>query len=825
MLSEHIHLEGVSTHNLKNLSVRIPKGKLVLVTGVSGSGKSSLIIDTLFNYSKNLYLGALSSRSFDMGEGDFQVERITGTQPPVALKQSVDRWANPRSTIGTLSGLDGLSRLLFARGARPVCPACSGAVDRQLRCGACGCIAEPLQPQHFSPNRKEGKCLKCNGLGRLASFSVDRIIPDPSRSLAWIWDNAEPGTFSFPSLRTAFECMCADEGIPLDMPYAKLNAAQRDLVLRGSPKAYRIKVRKVTNDVVFEGILGYLERQQRATTSAARRQALERYIGEERCSACNGGRLRKESLAVTLGDLRFDELERLAISELVVRLRDLNKRGCLPAQVQDVAGAMMNQCKNVEDVGLGYLSLDRVAGTLSGGELQRLLLAQHVASDLTGVMYILDEPTIGLHELDTVKLLATLRRLRDLGNTVIVIEHDETLIQAADWLIEIGPGAGSRGGELVFEGSFDAMMKCAGSTTAAFMRNRSRLLTFTPRLEKWLTMSNLARNNLKVNEVAFPLNALSCVTGVSGSGKSSLVGCLHDEALRVFALPPAKRKAGASIRGLGDLDEVIYVEQKPIGRSSRSLIVTYLDISDRIRDLFAALPEAAKRKLDRAQFSTNVPGGRCEACKGQGWVEVDMSIFQSEYVRCEECDGKRFQDAVLEVRLNGKSIHDVLSMTVEEGLAFFAPEQDPLVVQALAYLRDFGLGYLVLGCSTVALSGGEAQRLNLAAELLRQKRKNTLFLFDEPTRGLHFSDIRHLMSLFNQLLVAGHTVIAIEHNLDVIAGAHHVVDLGPDGGDRGGRVVFSGPVEGLIKSAHSHTGRYLKEHLQRHYRARSDRPS
>ncbi|MCP3098084.1 excinuclease ABC subunit UvrA [Myxococcus sp. K15C18031901] len=804
----------MNTHNLKNLSVSIPKGKLVVVTGVSGSGKSSLVIDTLFYYSKSLYLGALSSRSFDMGEGDFQVERVSGTQPPVALKQSVNRLSNPRSTIGTLSGMDGLMRLFFARGGTPVCPACLGPVDKKLQCGDCGCFAEPLTPRQFSANRKEGKCLTCNGLGRLPSFSADLLVPDPSKSLEWIWDNAEPGTFSIPSQRKVFEAMCEDEGIRLDVPFSKLTPAQKNRVLRGSDKVYRIQVRKVTNEFSYDGILGYMERLYKSTSSPARQQALQRYIGDAHCAACEGGRLRKESMAVTVGALRFGDFQHMTIGELVSRLQG----GKFPAQVREVAQAIQKQCQNIEDVGLGHLALDRAVNTLSGGELQRLLLAQHVASDLTGVMYVLDEPTIGLHEHDTVKLLETLRRLRDLGNTVIVIEHDETLIRAADWLIEMGPGAGARGGELVFEGTYEELMASPRSQTAACMKNRQFALERRPDLQGWLTMTDFQRNNLKVAKVAFPLNALSCVTGLSGSGKSSLIGSLRDEALRVLTARAAKRDVGASLKGLDGLDEVTYVEQKPIGRSSRSTLVTYLGISDAIRDLFASLPESSKKGFDKTHFSSNVAGGRCETCKGQGSLEIDMSIFESEYVVCDDCGGRKFQEPVLEVKLNGRNIHEVLSLSVEEALSFFTPKQDATIVQALTYLRDFGLGYLVLGSSTVTLSGGEAQRLNLAAELLRQKKNRCLFIFDEPTRGLHFADIRHLLKLFNQLLEAGHTVIIIEHNLDVIGQAHYVVDMGPEGGDRGGDVVFAGPVQTLTETAGSHTGRYLKDHLKQYYR-------
>lgn len=815
MSSQHIVLDGVSTHNLKAVTVAIPKGKIVAVVGVSGSGKSSLIIDTLFEYSKSLYLGALSSRSFDMGDGDYQVERVTGAQPPVALKQSTSRVANPRSTIGTLTGLDGLFRLLYGRGSRPVCPACSKPTGPDLFCEECGCFAEPHTPKHFSPHRKEGKCLECDGVGELISFSVDSIVPDASKSLTWIWDNAEPGTFAIPNVRKAFEAMCSDEGIDLGAPWSALNERQLDLVLRGSERAYTIKVRKVTNDVRFEGILGYLDRSYRQTSSPARRQAFARYLGEQACPVCGGGRLRPESLRASIAGHSFRDFQDAPISAVIGKLDLMIGQQRLPEQVTDLGTAIVSQCRNIQDVGLGHLALGRPIVTLSGGELQRLLLAQHLASDLAGVIYILDEPTTGLHEHDTASLLDSLRRLRDLGNTVIVIEHDETVIRAADWILELGPGAGSRGGEIVFEGTVAAMLGDDRSPTAAALAAAPEPRGKRARPAGWVRLRGIDRNNVRAASVTLPVGALTCVTGVSGAGKSSLVEGVHEELSRALAARRAERTGAAAVDGLDHLDEVMYVEQRPMGRSSRSTIVTYIGISDNIRDSFAATASARELGLDRAAFSPNVAGGRCETCKGLGLIEVDMSIFTSEYVQCGDCDGKKFLDHVLAVTLAGKNIHEVLSMTVEEGLDWFGADADPAIREALVTLNEFGLGYLQLGCSTTVLSGGEAQRLNLAAELVRQKAGRTLFIFDEPTRGLHRADIQYLLALFERLLRTGNTILVIEHNLEIVAWADWVIDMGPAAGDEGGRIVYAGTVDGLAEEPAGYTGRYVKEHLAR----------
>ncbi|ACA86310.1 ATP-binding cassette domain-containing protein [Shewanella woodyi] len=817
MMSTAITMQGVNTHNLKDIDISIPKNKMVVVTGVSGSGKSSLIIDTLFEYSKSLYIGALSSKSFDMGEGSYQVERVSGTQPPVALKQSVKRLANPRSTIGTVTGIDGLIRLLFAHAGKPSCPACFQELNSELFCDDCGLYGETLSAKQFSPNRKEGKCLQCNGLGKLASFSVDLIIPDKTKSLNWIWDNAEPNTFSLPNLRKAFEAMCADEGIDIDCPYSSLSDEAKQRALYGTDKGYTIKVGKVTNDIVFTGIIGYQEYSYKKTTSVTRQKAFERYIGEQHCPGCDGARLRPESLAVKVVGKNFNDCQCMAIGDMTYWLSSMIQDGTLPVGVHELANAIINQGHNIVNVGLGYLCLNRESASLSGGELQRILLAQHVASDLSGVMYVLDEPTIGLHEEDTLKLLDSMRQLRDLGNSLVVIEHDETIIRAADWIIEIGPGAGSKGGEVIFQGSYEELIDCQASATAKFFRSRDKLSSHIPPMKEWFTINDLHRNNLKIDTVSFPVNALTCVTGVSGSGKSSLVSSIYDEAQRLIGARAKRKELQSNLQGVEVFNDIIYVEQKPIGRSSRSTIATYLGISDDIRDMFAESNDAIAAGYERKHFSSNVAGGRCEACKGQGYIELDMSIFKNEEVLCEECDGKKFQPQILDIKVHNKNIYDVLNMTVDELVLHFSVDAYPSIHRALSCLAEFGLGYLVLGSATTTLSGGEAQRLNLATKLLKTKLQSSLFIFDEPTRGLHFSDIRYLLALFDRLLSDGHTVLLIEHNLDVICQSHWIVDVGPEGGDKGGEIVFEGGIDTMLCSSDSLTAIHVKRHVADYY--------
>ncbi|EPH06184.1 excinuclease ABC subunit A [Propionibacterium sp. oral taxon 192 str. F0372] len=805
---ESIVLEGVSTHNLKAVRVAIPKGKLVVAAGVSGSGKSSLIVDTLFEYSKSLYLGALSSKAIDLGDGDYQADRISGVQPPVALRQRDGGYSNPRSTVGTFTGIDGLLRLMFGAGAWPVCPVCLRVTDADLLCEDCGCFAEPLSPQHFSPNRREGKCLECDGMGKMIQFSMDRIIPDRSRTLNDIWDAAPSGTFAVPNIRKAFEAMAADEGIPLNSPFENLTEKQRELVLHGSPKVYTIKVRKVTNDVRFEGILDFLDRAYRGASTARRREVLAQLLEEEVCPSCGGAKLRQESLQATLAGRSITDFQNRELVDVCADLEQLIIGDDLPVQVRDVAEAIRKQLTNICQVGLGHLQLNRTVITLSSGELQRLLLAQHLASDLTGVMYILDEPTAGLHDSETAQIIQSLRRLRDLGNTVIVIEHDEAIIRAADWIIELGPGAGVKGGEIVFEGIYADLLDCPTSVTrAALMADPIERRRINVDRGDWLEIHKICKNNVHNASVQIPLRALTCVSGVSGAGKSSLVSAIHD---RLTVIAPTGSDESPTVVGGVNIEDVMYVQKRALGRSSRSSLATYIGVSEQIRDAFAAAPQAIEAGLSQAQFSTNVPGGRCEACKGLGLMEVDFSLFRSETVLCPECGGQRFQEQVLGISLDGLNIHDVLSLNLSDAHEWFRFRGQKKTAEILEVLLEFGLGYLQLGTATSTLSGGEAQRLNLARELLKQRRSGTLFIFDEPSRGLHPADIRHLLALFERLISTGNTVLAIEHNIRVIEVCDWVIDMGPGAGRSGGKVLQCSRPDSLLMNQNNKTGSFLR---------------
>ncbi len=807
MSAGSIVLEGVTTHNLRSVDVEIPKGRFVVVSGVSGSGKSSLIIDTLFEHSKSLYLGALSSRSLDMGDGDYHFDRISGTQPPVALRQRDGGYANPRSTVGTLTGLDGLHRILFGAGSQPVCPVCMGKTAADLRCPRCGVIAEPHTAKHFSPNRAEGRCVGCDGLGEMVGFLLDLVVPDRSQTLTEIFDGADKGTFAVPNMRKAFEAMADDVGIDLDAPFDSLTPEQVDAVLHGTDAVYTLKVRKVTNDLRCDGILGSLERAHRNASTAARRKAFANYLTTTTCPTCSGGRLRPESLHATVAGQTFPKLQQADLSTSTALLEEALADGAIAAQVCELAASIVQHGRNVVDVGLGHLSLQRPVVTLSGGELQRLLLAQHLASELTGVLYVLDEPTAGLHEHDTGRIIASLQRLRDLGNTVVAIEHDESVIRAADWVIEIGPGAGARGGEVVYSGPVVGLLDVEDSPTRAALSAGPEATSWAPPDGTgWIEVRDVSRNNVSSQTVKFPLGGLTCVSGVSGAGKSSLVAEVHAAVARAVEGGPVRHE----VVGADALRDVILVEQRPVGRSSRSSVATFVGVSDHVRDAFAASTGAEELGLSRSDFSTNVAGGRCESCKGLGLAEIELTLFRSEHVVCPECDGRRFQDHVLEVEVDGRDIFQVLSMTVEEALDWFEQLGVDRVTTALSILVDFGLGYLQLGSSTTTLSGGEAQRLNLAGELLGQRRSGTLFLFDEPTRGLHSADIGHLLRLFERLISSGNTVLVIEHNLRVISIADWVVDVGPGAGLDGGEVLHCGTPADLAEQPRSVTGRYLR---------------
>jgi excinuclease ABC subunit A len=803
MSHQYIEMCGVNTHNLKNISVNIPKQKFVVISGVSGSGKSSLVMDTLFSHSKSIYLEALSNSMMASGTMDYQVDSIHGAQPPVALGQMRNRFKNPRSTVGTISGIDGYLRILFSKATNPVCPVCFQATDSELFCHECGIFADPLNPTSFSFNHNDGMCMACSGMGKEMSFSQEMIVPDKSKSLIWIWDNAVKGTFSIPNVRQAFEKVCKLEGIPLDCPFADLTEEQVDIVFNGSEHDVHIQLGKVANLVKFEGIIGYMSRQYKNTSSASRQKALEHYIGETTCPDCKGGRLRKESQAVKLNGWTYQDAQSSTIFQLNEFLDSLKLSAAKNEILRDTIRGLKTRTQTICKVGMDYLSLGRISSTLSGGELQRILLAQHIGSDLSGVMYIFDEPTVGLHERDSGSLIEILKNLRDAGNSVIVIEHNETVIKQADWIVEIGPGAGKKGGCVTATGKVSDIIDNSDSITGRYLETRERIRQVLEcETTKKISFSGIKKHNLENVSVSIPLQRLVAVTGVSGAGKSTLVSEL-------------KQLFESDLKGNG-FDRVVYVEQKPIGRSKRSNTATYLGIAKKIRNLFASQDAAIERGFGKSFFSANVAGGRCESCKGQGYVEIDMYFMKNALAVCDDCKGRRFSEDILAVTVDGKSINDVFEMSVEEAMDMFDEKEHPNVFRVLSLLNTFGLSYITLGQPTSTLSGGEAQRLNLAVELMRKTQNHALYIFDEPTTGLHFDDIRHLMRSFEDLINAGNSVLLVEHDMDVISQCDYVVDVGPEGGKSGGRILYQGPPNGLVNEKDSHTGRFLQKHLDRY---------
>ncbi|MFZ1527885.1 MAG: excinuclease ABC subunit UvrA [Ferruginibacter sp.] len=793
---DYIEIMGAKTHNLRNISLKIPKNKLVVVTGVSGSGKSSLIMDTLYNYSKRMYLEALSSSNIYSNQ-ECKVDCINGTQAPVALEQTVGRYSNPRSTVGTLLGLEGYFRVLYSVLGKPVCPECGKDVLTEY-CESCRIYTGKLAPQNFSCNHKDGMCLHCNGLGKKLNFSEERIIPDKAKTLTWIWNKAIPHTFATPGNRKVFEMLCKSEGVLMDTAFADLTESFQKKFFYGDDKTFTVKLKKVTNYLQHTGVINYLTEQYKKTSSQSRQQAVEAYLDDLTCPDCRGGKLRGDSLSVRIMGKNFYDIQNLSFDELHFFLKSIVIDGKLTDVLKKTMDAIFDKIQKISRLGLGYLSMIRGTGTLSSGELQKLLLSKHVCSDLTGVMYLLDEPTIGMHEHDTENLLDILKELKEKGNSVIVIEHDDNIIRNADHVIEIGPGAGKNGGKLVAQGSYEELkgnprssLFCGTQTVPTYFRSGNEATHF-------IHINGLNRYNLKNVAVSFPANSLITVTGVAGAGKSTLVKQIFSRLTGLNGHNTARDET---------FKKIIYIDQKPIGISPRSNIATYLDIFTPIRELFAAQEEAVKQHLDTAAFSLNMPGGRCEKCKGSGFLEVDMYFMSAEYVSCDECSGRRFNKNILQVKYREFTINDILNLTVDEALDAFKPLKESKIVSTLNLLEKFGLGYLSLGQTTETLSGGEAQRVKLLAELISKSKIPSLFLFDEPTTGLHRYDVAKLIELLKGLISIGHTVIAIEHNPDIILNADFVIDMGPGSGNQGGTVVFSGTPEELVKSEASITGK------------------
>ena len=938
---QFIKIRGANENNLKNLDVDIPRNELVVLTGLSGSGKSSLAFDTIYAEGQRRYMESLSSyaRQFlgQMEKPD--VESIEGLSPAISIDQkSTNR--NPRSTVGTVTEIYDYFRLLYARIGIPHFPKCGREIKKQtvdqmvdqimklpertriqllapvvrgrkgthaklleqarksgyvrvqidgnlyelseeiqldknkkhnieivvdrlivkegiekrltdsietvlnlaegrlmvdtmdgniqnfsqsFACPDCGISIDEIEPRSFSFNNPFGACPSCFGLGYKMEFDVDLMIPDKSLSIqqgaitVLGWQSCtDKGSFT----RAILDALAEEYGFDLDTPFEQYPKKIQDILIYGT-NGHEVKVRykgqrgEGVYDVAFEGLVKNVERRYRETGSDSMKQEYETFMRITPCPACKGQRLKPEALAVTVGDKNIYEVTSLSISSLK---EFMDKLELTPAQEmigEQVLKEIRARVQFLVNVGLEYLTLSRATGTLSGGEAQRIRLATQIGSGLVGVAYILDEPSIGLHQRDNDKLLDTLKHLRDLGNSLIVVEHDEDTMRAADCIVDIGPGAGEHGGQLVAIGTAEEIMKNPNSITGQYLSGKKKIPVPSERRKPagFLIVRKAAENNLKNIDVKIPLGVMTCVTGVSGSGKSSLVNEILYKSLarklnRARTIP-GKYKC---IEGVEQLDKVINIDQSPIGRTPRSNPATYTGVFDQIRDLFAATADAKARGYKKGRFSFNVKGGRCEACSGDGILKIEMHFLPDVYVPCEVCHGKRYNRETLEVKYKGKNIYDVLNMTVEEALEFF--DHVPSIKRKIQTLYDVGLSYIKLGQPSTELSGGEAQRIKLATELSKRGTGKTIYILDEPTTGLHFADVHKLIEILRRLAEGGNTVVVIEHNLDVIKTADYIIDIGPEGGDKGGTVIASGTPEEVAANPVSYTGRYVSKYLR-----------
>ena len=938
--NQFIKIRGANENNLKNLDVDIPRNELVVLTGLSGSGKSSLAFDTIYAEGQRRYMESLSSyaRQFlgQMEKPD--VESIEGLSPAISIDQkSTNR--NPRSTVGTVTEIYDYFRLLYARIGIPHCPKCGKEIKKQtvdqmvdhimslpertklqllapvvrgrkgthaklleqakrsgyvrvqidgslyelseeikldknikhnieivvdrlvvkegiekrltdsienvlnladgllivdtmdgsqlnfsqsFSCPDCGVSIDEIEPRSFSFNNPFGACPACFGLGYKMEFDVDLMIPDRSLSIAQGaivvlgWQSCtDKGSFT----RAILDALAEEYHFSLETPFEEYSDKIKDVIINGT-HGKEIKVHykgqrgEGIYDVAFEGLVKNVERRYRETGSESSKQEYESFMRITPCPTCKGQRLKKEALAVTVGDKNIHEVTSMSIRKLQVFLNDLVLTPTQQMIGEQVLKEIRARVGFLMNVGLEYLTLSRATGTLSGGEAQRIRLATQIGSGLVGVAYILDEPSIGLHQRDNDKLLATLKHLRDLGNTLIVVEHDEDTMREADCIVDIGPGAGEHGGQLVAIGTAEDLMKNKNSITGQYLSGALKIPVPEERRKPtgFLTIRGAAENNLKNIDVKIPLGIMTCVTGVSGSGKSSLINeILYKSLARKLnraRVIPGKHKG---IEGVEQLDKVIDIDQSPIGRTPRSNPATYTGVFDQIRDLFATTADAKARGYKKGRFSFNVKGGRCEACSGDGILKIEMHFLPDVYVPCEVCQGKRYNRETLEVKYKGKSIYDVLNMTVEEALTFF--EHLPSIKRKIQTLYDVGLSYIRLGQPSTELSGGEAQRIKLATELSKRSTGKTIYILDEPTTGLHFADVHKLIEILRRLAEGGNTVVVIEHNLDVIKTADHIIDIGPEGGDKGGTVIASGTPEDVAANPVSYTGRYVSKYL------------
>ena len=943
MGKNYIKILGASEHNLKHVDVDIPRDELVVMTGLSGSGKSSLAFDTIYAEGQRRYMQSLSSyaRQF-LGQMEKPaVDLIEGLSPAISIDQkSTNR--NPRSTVGTVTEIYDYMRLLYARVGTPHCPKCGREIKRQtvdeivdqlllmpegsriqllapivrgkkgmhekvldsarrsgyvrvrvdgnmyelsedirldknirhtieivvdrlviregiearltesieqvmgltggqmtvdviggepvnfstsFACPDCGVSIDEIEPRSFSFNNPFGACPECSGIGYKMEFDLALMIPDESLSLnegaitvpGWM-NSKDEGSFTHAMLVALSEAY----HFSLDTPFQDYPPEIRSIILDGT-KGEKVTVRYASqfgkgnvHQVAFEGLLANVNRRYRECFSERMRADYEQYMRITPCALCHGARLKASSLAVTIADLNIYQATELSIEHFYHWIEAIQLTPMQHQIADEVVKEIRSRIKFMLDVGLDYLTLSRAAGTLSGGEAQRIRLATQIGSGLVGVAYILDEPSIGLHQRDNDRLIATLKHLRDLGNTVIVVEHDEDTMRAADYIVDIGPGAGSEGGEVVATGTAEEIMQNPRSITGMYLSGKLKIEVPKTRRKPngWITVKGASEHNLKNIDVRFPLGVFTCVTGVSGSGKSSLVNEILYKTLakklnRARTIPGRYK----SIESVEQLDKIIAIDQSPIGRTPRSNPATYTGVFDMIRDLFAGTPDAKARGYSKGRFSFNVRGGRCEACQGDGIVKIEMNFLPDVYVPCEVCNGKRFNRETLEVKYKGKNIYDILEMTVEEALDFF--KNVPSITRKIQTLYDVGLGYVKLGQPSTELSGGEAQRIKLATELSRRPTGKTIYVLDEPTTGLHFADVHKLVVMLDRLAENGNTVIVIEHNLDVIKCADYIIDIGPEGGDRGGTVIAEGTPEDVSKVKESYTGHYIRQYLKK----------
>ena len=938
-----IRIRGANEHNLKNVDVDIPRDALVVFTGLSGSGKSSLAFDTIYAEGQRRYMESLSSyaRQF-LGQMEKpNVEKIEGLSPAISIDQkSTNR--NPRSTVGTVTEIYDYFRLLYARIGIPHCPNCGKEIKKQsvdqmvdqimalpegtrlqllapvvrgrkgrhekvleraarsgyvrvridgnlyelaeniqldknikhnieivvdrlivkpgierrltdsienvlnlsegllfvdrvgsdeemltfsqsFSCPDCGVSIDEIEPRSFSFNNPFGACPECYGLGYKMEFDSDLMIPDRTLSInqgaitVLGWQSCQqPGSFA----NAILQALAKEYHFDLDTPFGEYPQKIQDILLHGTGGKevlvyYEGQRGKGQYPIAFEGLIRNVERRYRETGSDATKQEYETFMRITPCRLCKGQRLKKEALAVTVCGKNIYEITSMFIGELSQFLQNMK----LTEQQELIGSQILKEIRArvgfLIDVGLDYLSLSRATGTLSGGEAQRIRLATQIGSGLVGVCYILDEPSIGLHQRDNDKLLATLKNLRDLGNTLIVVEHDEDTMRAADYIVDVGPGAGSHGGQIVASGTVEEIMNTPESITGQYLSGAKKIPVPETRRKPtgWLTVRSAEENNLKKIDVKFPLGVFTCVTGVSGSGKSSLVNeILYKHLARDLNRARCIPGKHAGIDGIEQLDKVIAIDQSPIGRTPRSNPATYTGVFDMIRDLFASTSDAKAKGYKKGRFSFNVKGGRCEACVGDGIIKIEMHFLPDVYVPCEVCGGKRYNRETLDVKYKGKSIYDVLDMTVEEALTFF--ENVPSIQRKIQTLYDVGLSYVKLGQPSTELSGGEAQRIKLAAELSRRSTGRTIYILDEPTTGLHFADVQKLIEILHRLAEGGNTVVVIEHNLDVIKTADYLIDIGPEGGMRGGTVIAKGTPEEVAKNPASYTGYYVKKMLK-----------